>query len=214
MDEIEINPSIKERRFDVIKTRIKRRIFDENLFPFRNPEFVTESIPEQFVTELSLIVDSLGHNLPEKEHSYPRTWWDAFKERWFPKWAKRRWPVDYRRVKISGEIIYPDLTKEIDFPPGERWVARMHANWDTTNRPAENDFPAHDERRDEGPVVMSNAEMIKNEIVDAAKAIRPQSGLDGVFVGGEEFFRLQKALRRLELLDGPIDRLVASSPHP
>lgn len=27
----------------------------------------------------------------------PDTWWDAFKERWFPRWALRQSPVVYRR---------------------------------------------------------------------------------------------------------------------
>lgn len=29
---------------------------------------------------------------------YPKTWWQAFKKRWFRDWALRRWPVVYREV--------------------------------------------------------------------------------------------------------------------
>lgn len=32
---------------------------------------------------------------------YPEDWWQAFKERWFPEWAKRRWPVQYREVRYE-----------------------------------------------------------------------------------------------------------------
>jgi len=35
------------------------------------------------------------------EYQWPATWWDAFKERWFPAWAKRRWPVRHRKVSID-----------------------------------------------------------------------------------------------------------------
>jgi len=35
------------------------------------------------------------------EYRWPATWRDAFKERWFPAWAKRRWPVRYRKVSID-----------------------------------------------------------------------------------------------------------------
>ena len=35
------------------------------------------------------------------EYRWPATWRDAFKERWFPEWAKRRWPVLYREVDLQ-----------------------------------------------------------------------------------------------------------------
>ena len=31
---------------------------------------------------------------------YPRDWWEAFKDRWFPFWAKCRWPVRYSTVTV------------------------------------------------------------------------------------------------------------------
>lgn len=31
---------------------------------------------------------------------YPATWWDAVKERWFPAWAKRRWPIAYGSLDL------------------------------------------------------------------------------------------------------------------
>jgi len=34
------------------------------------------------------------------QYKWPATWRDAFKERWFPEWAKRRWPVLYREVDL------------------------------------------------------------------------------------------------------------------
>lgn len=33
---------------------------------------------------------------------YPSTWWDAFKERWFPAWAKRRWPPRFDGMSIPA----------------------------------------------------------------------------------------------------------------
>jgi hypothetical protein len=37
----------------------------------------------------------LGYKLDPKEFVYPVTRWDAFKDKWFPTWAKRRWPAKY-----------------------------------------------------------------------------------------------------------------------
>lgn len=31
---------------------------------------------------------------------WPCDWWQAFKERWFPRWALRRWPVRYKSVEL------------------------------------------------------------------------------------------------------------------
>lgn len=38
---------------------------------------------------------------------YPRTWWSAFKERWFPLWLLRRFPVEYIVYEINLTTLYP-----------------------------------------------------------------------------------------------------------
>jgi hypothetical protein len=42
-----------------------------------------------------------------KEVKYPKNWWQAFKLRWFPVWAKRRWPVEYEIFIFDVKAIYP-----------------------------------------------------------------------------------------------------------
>lgn len=39
--------------------------------------------------------------------SYPADWWQAFKDRWFPRWAKGRWPV--RQTRINVVDVYPSI---------------------------------------------------------------------------------------------------------
>ncbi len=51
-------------------------------------------------------------SLPSFE--YPADWWQAFKARWFPRWAKRRWPVKIATVgggkaKIDVAALFPEL---------------------------------------------------------------------------------------------------------
>lgn len=41
------------------------------------------------------------------EVEYPADWWQAFKERWFPNWAKERWPVKQARTVIDVVELYP-----------------------------------------------------------------------------------------------------------
>jgi hypothetical protein len=32
---------------------------------------------------------------------YPKDWWEAFKERWFPKWLLERYPAQYNTVIVK-----------------------------------------------------------------------------------------------------------------
>lgn len=34
------------------------------------------------------------------EEKWPTDWWQAFRERWFPHWWLRRWPVRYRTLSV------------------------------------------------------------------------------------------------------------------
>ena len=43
------------------------------------------------------------------ETKYPRDWWQAVKERWFPKWLLERFPIEYKHFIVDARIIYPDF---------------------------------------------------------------------------------------------------------
>jgi hypothetical protein len=45
---------------------------------------------------------------------FPATWWDAFKDKFFPAWALDRWPVKYEEVRASFEAHYPDFVPSLD----------------------------------------------------------------------------------------------------
>ena len=44
---------------------------------------------------------------------YPKNWWQAFKYRFFPTWALKRWPIKYATVKETHKVdvsaLYPQL---------------------------------------------------------------------------------------------------------
>jgi hypothetical protein len=48
-----------------------------------------------------------GERLKREEVRYPADWWQAFKDRWFPMWAKRRWPVRHSVVVLEARGLYP-----------------------------------------------------------------------------------------------------------
>lgn len=40
---------------------------------------------------------------------FPRDWWQAFRQRWFPRWALVRWPVRLCRVELRADAVYPEI---------------------------------------------------------------------------------------------------------
>ena len=51
-----------------------------------------------------------GETLESIECRYPRDWWAAFRERWFPAWALRRWPVIYHVTVLEARALYPKIS--------------------------------------------------------------------------------------------------------
>lgn len=92
--------------------------------------------------ELVAEVEAIGHNLLVKLDAYfagvptrrftvyrrwPKDWWQAFKERWFPSWALKRWPVEYEEIDID-EIVAYAVCPHVDIPkPGKHleWLRRQ-----------------------------------------------------------------------------------------
>lgn len=58
-------------------------------------------------------VESYRRKHSTLEVAFPKSWWDHFKLRWFPLWAKHRWPVLYgkttKTVELDGHVLYPEV---------------------------------------------------------------------------------------------------------
>jgi hypothetical protein len=97
---------------------------------------VLRNDPSYIREQLKVTVDSVCHEARDelvvkfqrpffksestfKTISYPETWWDAFKERWFPRWAMARWPVTLTKIEIEKAFAFPN----IEAPPncGRYW---------------------------------------------------------------------------------------------
>lgn len=50
-----------------------------------------------------------SESLGKTKFEYPRDWWQAFKARWFPAWALRRWPVENECHNLDMKVLYPDF---------------------------------------------------------------------------------------------------------
>lgn len=52
-------------------------------------------------------------SLQRQEIKYPRDWWQAFRERWFPAWWLKRYPVKYREIVLDVKAIYPTFKPSV-----------------------------------------------------------------------------------------------------
>jgi len=61
----------------------------------------------------------MAQELEEQVVQYPDGWWEACKERWFPLWYKRRYPVRLVRVKLTADAVLPQLSEDLcaDYGP-------------------------------------------------------------------------------------------------
>jgi hypothetical protein len=95
--------NIKTKMLEVKKftTTYGRSAFDLEL-----QAEINYHIPETFVR---LMMRMVVEDPIIFEHKYPLSLWNEIKERFFPKWWLRRFPVKYKRYKHEIQIQYPDM---------------------------------------------------------------------------------------------------------
>ena len=91
------------------------------------PEIITGSVHEEVTSQTEAMVIALTRNVwaeqkPEKFFTYPDGWIEAVKERWAPGWFTKRYPVKFKSVTVTCDIIYPELTASL---PEEKSVVKM-----------------------------------------------------------------------------------------
>jgi hypothetical protein len=77
-------------------------------------------------TVIRIRQDIFGRQLDKVEIRYPSDWWQAFKQRWFPEWLLKRYPV-IEEIKIVDILaLYPDINL-----PGHRGIINVweHTDW-------------------------------------------------------------------------------------
>ena len=58
--------------------------------------------------------DQLAQHLGEQYVKHPWNWIEAFKDRWFPRWLKRKYPVVYKKYDVLR--IFPNLLEKLPQP--------------------------------------------------------------------------------------------------
>ena len=117
----EIKTKYRQYVAEAIKMAVDERVSFANIKYARFD--LLEDSANKLVARLSAFVYGLEVDRIVVNKQWPATWWDAVKERWFPNWAKQRWPVRWDSVEVDEPkfIVCPHL----DVPGQEshvRWV--------------------------------------------------------------------------------------------
>lgn len=97
---------------------VNRRYFTNLEFINLNNLELRQTIGEHMMFELCAWLAS--EKLASIHVKYPEDWWQAFKERWFPRWLLKRFPVKYHEERYEARAFYPDVSL-----PTERHYVRI-----------------------------------------------------------------------------------------
>lgn len=107
---------IKTASIELERWAVSRRV----AIPLNN---FTAVLRRDFFTD-DVIVDLRGYVWAQRIQNetailtveYPATWWQHFKQRWFPRWARRRWPVRMqtktREYEFTCHALHPGFKYE------------------------------------------------------------------------------------------------------
>lgn len=100
-----IRDSIKEIHFQF------EQVANQRIIPADNTVYKFDVLRDHMLPNLVLSLQRFVAKIGLDEISHPSTWWDAFKERWFPEWAKKRWPVQYKTYEVAA--FFPELHRHV-----------------------------------------------------------------------------------------------------
>ena len=108
--------SIVLEKIPIVATRMIERQELAALKTAKADVFISE-LAQTLCVKLKTQIHGITNNFIDISEEWPKTWWDAFKERWFTKRMLKRWPVEYKRIYVHQPIflaVCPHLQNESD----------------------------------------------------------------------------------------------------
>jgi len=75
----------------------------------------TDHVLDRLVYQMKTYVVSAGEETIECNEAWPANWWEALKDRWFPAWALRRWPIVWKEHHLN-RTFHRAICPHIDVP--------------------------------------------------------------------------------------------------
>lgn len=96
-------------------------------FTFASHQIIDEGVDYDYIGRASryqLKVYLLGESLKKysRHIEYPDGWWQAIKDRWFPRCLLKQWPVRKRVFNLDIDMValYPELSARLSLPKESR----------------------------------------------------------------------------------------------
>jgi len=86
---------------------LTKEFLDSQCLNSQQFSLIVEETARQFVVHIELGI--WGDRAEPIVISSPITWWDSFKERWFPDFLIELFPIRYRNTRIEGCLLYPSI---------------------------------------------------------------------------------------------------------
>ena len=83
------------------------QLIDKMVIHDAQVDIFEDYLPHRIALHFSASI--LGEGQESLNYKYPRDWWQAFKLRWFPQWALKRWPAEFTKIKVDVKTLYPKL---------------------------------------------------------------------------------------------------------
>ena len=103
-----ITPEIKRFVADKIRITASEHLSRQELSSLTCNGRLKISVAEDLAGSLVCHLETYIHGMEDQKiyihRQWPKDWWQAFKERWFAAWMKRRWPVEYKQIDIEERI--------------------------------------------------------------------------------------------------------------
>ena len=117
---------VNRHMVETAEVHLKRLIPLGNLVLERYPDTFLKDQGETMVLQMAAYMRALKDHRIFYNINYPMTWWDALKDRFFPKWALKRWPAKYKKIFID-ELVYKAVCPHLPALPENRhfeWLAQ------------------------------------------------------------------------------------------
>lgn len=117
-----MNPSIDN--VEEILLKKCQMVFEQYLSPKQVEQIILQP-PEQVYGKLLFRIERefFGERKQEEvevQFQFPASWWQHFKQRWFPDWLLKRYPIVMKnhvgKYRVDAQFYFPDLPIQHNHP--------------------------------------------------------------------------------------------------
>jgi hypothetical protein len=85
---------------EAVQLTVRKHIAPELIMDVSQVKYIADRV----VYDFRIYIAGMEKERIKIDRHWPSDWKEAFKERWFPHWLKRRFPVNYQSVHIDQPI--------------------------------------------------------------------------------------------------------------